>query len=100
MAVKRKGIVVRGRARRTVVMLQGENYPYAIIRHNHRTPGEQTVDVVRGKSAADSAVHRFIEKLTAEEKDAGWSYFSDRTTEKPWPKPSQTHVYKSGGYKR
>jgi hypothetical protein len=101
MAGKRKGRVVRVHARRNVVMLQGENYPYEIIRHNHRTyAGSETVDIVRGLSAAAAAERRFNERLTAEEKEAGWSHFAQRTTKKPGPKPSQTHAYKSGGYKR
>ncbi len=82
-------------------MLQGEKYPYEIIRHNHRTfEGSQTVDVVRGESAAERAVDYYDRKLTAEEKEAGWSHFSQRTTKRPWPKPPRTHAYKPGGYKR
>jgi hypothetical protein len=80
-------------------MLQGEKYPYEIIRHNQRTTGQQTVDVVRGESAAESAVRRFNEKLTAEEKEAGWSHFAQRTTKKPWPKPAHTRAYKPQRYK-
>ena len=82
-------------------MFQGEKYPYEIIRHNHRTcTGSQTVDIVRGLSAAESAVHFHNGKLTAEEKEAGWSHYSQRTTRTPWPKPQRTRAYKSGGYKR
>jgi hypothetical protein len=99
MAGKRKGRVVRVHPRRNVVMLQGEKYPYEIIRHNHRAPGSQTVDVVRGESAAESAVRLFNEKLTAEEKEAGWSHFAQRTTKKPWPKPPRTRAYKPQQYK-
>lgn len=69
-------------------MLDGEDYPYEIIRHNHQKPesGGVTVDIVRGLSAAERAVAHFNQLLTAEQREAGWSHFSQRTTKKPWPK--------------
>lgn len=83
-------------------MLQGEKYPYEIIRTNHSDPSDRgiTVDIVRGESAAERAVDYYDRKLTAEEKEAGWSHFSQRTTKKPWPTAPRTPAYKGRGYKR
>jgi len=81
-------------------MLQGEKYPYEIIRTNHKGAW-QTVEVVRGQSAAESAVDFHNRKLTAEEKEEGWSHFSQRTTKKPRPQPPRTiRALKPGGSKR
>ena len=68
------------------VMRQGEAYAYEIVRHNHTSDGYTTVGVVKGESAAERAVHYYNQRLTAEEKGAGWSNFAQRTTKKPWPK--------------
>jgi len=40
------------------------------------------VDMVRGASAAQSAVERFDSKLSDEEKQLGVRHFSQRTTKK------------------
>ncbi len=67
-------------------MKQGESYPYEIIKHNFRTlTGRETVAVVRGQTAAEWAVDHFNRLLTPEERDAGWSHYSQRTTKKPSP---------------
>jgi len=83
-------------------MLQGEKYPYEIVRINHQTHACQTVDIVRGESAAEGSVDHHNRKLTAEEKEAGISHFSQRTTKKPWPKPPSRRIsdMKPGHYKR
>jgi hypothetical protein len=82
-------------------MLHGEKYPYEIIRINHQTHTSETVDVVRGLSAAQRSVDFNNRNLTPEEKDAGLSHFLQRTTKKPWPKPARPSVsrLKSGYYK-
>ena len=48
-------------------MLQGEKYPYEIVRINHQTHTCQTVDVVRDQSAGERAVVYYNRKLSAEE---------------------------------
>jgi hypothetical protein len=81
-------------------MLHGEKYPYAILRTNHKG-SSQTMDVVRGQSAAERAVEFHNLKLTAEERQEGWSHFAERTTKKPWPRPPRTlSAFKPGGSKR
>jgi hypothetical protein len=83
------------------VLRQGEEYPYEIIRHNFQLlEGSTTVDIVRGESAAELAVERFDRQLTDEERKAGWSHFSQRTTKQPWPKPKRPAYYKPGRSKR
>lgn len=82
------------------VLRQGEEYPYEIIRHNFdKLTGSETVDIVRGESAAESAVAHFNRQLTEDERKEGWSHFSQRTTKKPWVKPRRV-VYKPHGSKR
>jgi len=72
-------------------MLQGENYPYKIIRTNHRGASE-TVAVVMGISAAERAVADCNMRLTPDEKEAGWSCYQERTTQKPDPKQKSRRV--------
>jgi hypothetical protein len=55
---------------------------------------------VRGQRTAQKDVEYRNRRLTAEEKEAGWSHFAQRTTKKPWPKSPRTPAYRPGGYKR
>ena len=66
-------------------MKDGEDYPYAIIRHNTRTfEGSVEVAVVMGITRAGQAVEYHNSKLTAEDREVGWSHYSTRTTKRPW----------------
>ena len=66
-------------------MKDGEDYPYAIMRHNTRTfEGSVEVAVVTGITQAAQAVQYHNSKLTAEEREVGWSHYSIRTTKRPW----------------
>jgi hypothetical protein len=66
-------------------MKDGENYPYAIIRHNTQTfEGSVEVAVVMGITRAAQAVRYHNSKLTADDREAGWSHYSTRTTKRPW----------------
>ena len=66
-------------------MKDGEDYPYAIIRHNTRTfEGSVEVAVVMGITRAGQAVQFHNSKLTPEDRKAGWSHYSTRTTKRPW----------------
>ena len=47
-------------------MLQGEKYPYEIIKHNFATlEGHEVVGVVKGESAAQSMAESYTDKLSA-----------------------------------
>jgi len=83
-------------------MLDGEKYPYEIIRHNSSSAGYMTVEIVRGLSRAQDAVEYFNRNLTPEEKEQGWSHFLQRTTKKPWTKrvEHRVHDYKPGASRK
>jgi len=82
------------------MLQQGEKYPYAIIKTNHRG-SSSTVEVVQGISRAAKVVEAYNRNLSPEEAKEGWSYYHDRTTAKPDPAPPRRGgPYKSGGYKR
>jgi hypothetical protein len=68
-------------------MLQGEKYNYAIIKINHRTGTHSVEDVIKGQSAAAVAAERNRSRLTDGERQAGWSYYAERTTQAVWHKP-------------
>lgn len=68
-------------------MLQGEKYNYAIIKINHQTGTHSVEDVVKGQSAAAGIAERNRSRLTEEERQAGWSYYAERTTQTAWHKP-------------
>jgi hypothetical protein len=66
-------------------MKDGEDYPYAIIRQNTRTfEGSVEVAVVMGITRAGQAVQYHNSKLTAADREAGWSHYAARTTKRPW----------------
>lgn len=101
MADKGNARVV-SRVKKGTVMRQGETYPYEIILHNFRTfEGNKTVDIVRGQSVAERVVDDLNNHLTAEEREAGWSHFLQRTTRKPRPKANR-HVanLKPGSFRK
>jgi hypothetical protein len=81
-------------------MRQGESYPYAIVKHSTTLGGGEIIDIVKGLSAAERAVDAYNERLTQEEKDAGWGYFLKRTTQRPPPRPRSRRGYKPGPRKR
>jgi hypothetical protein len=68
-------------------MLQGEKYNYAIIKINHKTGKHSVEDVVKGQSVAAGIAERNRSRLTEEERQAGWSYYAERTTQAVWHKP-------------
>jgi hypothetical protein len=68
-------------------MLQGEKYNYAIIKTNHRTGAHSVEDVVKGESVAAGIAERNRGRLTDEERQAGWSFYAERTTQAVWHKP-------------
>jgi len=81
-------------------MLQGEEYPYEIIKHNSATlQGSQVVGVVKGESAAQSLAESFTAKLSQEERDAGWRHFIQRTTRRPAVRPRRAVGLKAGSSK-
>jgi hypothetical protein len=71
------------------MLLKTEKYPYKIIKHNPRIGASLTVNVVRGMSRAARLVERYDEKLSVEDRDAGWSHYPARTTEQPWSTPKK-----------
>ena len=82
-------------------MLQGEKYPYEIIKHNFATlEGHEVVGVVKGESAAQSLAESYEAKLTPEERAAGWSYFIQRTTRKPMIRPRRPVNLKPGSFRK
>jgi hypothetical protein len=57
---------------------------YEIIKHNFRTyEGSEVVGIVRGESAALSVEKSYTQKLSPEERDAGWTYFIQPTSQEP-----------------
>jgi hypothetical protein len=70
-------------------MKQGERYPCKIIKHNFKARDGSSikVEVVMGQSRAERVTDRYNRDRTKEEIEAGWSYFSERTTERPPTKP-------------
>ena len=73
-------------------MRHGENYPYEIFKRNGRTfESVRTGQVVMGTSEAISTVDLLTERLTKEERDAGWGYFHQRTTKRPATRPRSRH---------
>ena len=81
-------------------MLQGEKYPYEIVKHNFATlQGSQVVGVVKGESVAQSLAESFTAKLSQEERDAGWRHFIQRTTRTPTIHPRRVVGLKTGSFK-
>lgn len=63
------------------MLKRGEQYNYKIVKINHRTRVHSVVDVVKGESVAVHIADRRTQKLTEEERAAGWSFYAERTTE-------------------
>ncbi len=61
-------------------MKQGEQYNYEIVKINHQTHVHSILEVVRGESLGASRAERYKNRLTQEERDAGWSCYAQRTT--------------------
>lgn len=79
-------------------MKEGEDYNYEIVKHNFSTlSGSIRVGVVKGRTRAELTVDSFNRKLTAEEKEAGWSHFLQRTTLPVTLKPLKRRPLKPGG---
>ena len=76
-------------------MVQDEKSNYAIIRINHRTHVVSTVDIVKGQLAGAAVVERRERELTEPEKDAGWSFYAERTTRRVWSTPVGNWVHKT-----
>jgi len=75
-------------------MLQGEEYPYEIIKHNSATlQGSQVVGVVKGESAAQSLAESFPAKLSQEGRDA------QPTTGTPTIRPRRVTHPRPGSFK-
>jgi hypothetical protein len=82
-------------------MLQGEKYPYEIIKHNFSTgQGSQVVGVVKGESVAQGFAESFTAKLSKEERDAGWRHFIQRTTRMPTIHPRRVVDLKPGSFRK
>ena len=66
-------------------MLDGEKYPYEIIRRASRpSVSFECVDIVRGLSAAQRAVDYYNRHINSEQNEAGVGHYHQRTTKKPW----------------
>ena len=93
--------VMRVHSTRSTPMLQGEKYPYEIIKQNFRTgQGSQLVEVVKGESAAQSLANSFTAKLSQEERDAGWTHGINRTTRTPTIYPRRARDLKPGSSRK
>ena len=72
-------------------MLQGEKHNYKIIKYNFATSeGYEVIGVVRGESVAESLMVSYTQRLSPPERDAGWSYFIEPTSQTPtihFPRP-------------
>jgi hypothetical protein len=82
-------------------MRHGENYPYEIFKRNSKTlESVSTGQVVMGSSEAILAVDLLNERLTKQERDAGWGYFHQPTTKRPPPRHRSRSNYKPSPRKR
>jgi len=67
-------------------MRQGDEYNYEIVKTNHRG-ASLVVEVVRGQSFGASRAEHHNSRLTAEEREDGWSVYAQRTTASVTYKP-------------
>ncbi|MGD0974024.1 MAG: hypothetical protein ABR866_08050 [Candidatus Korobacteraceae bacterium] len=81
-------------------MLQGENYPYEIIKINHSTGKSESIGVIKGESAASSFADSSRSKLSQAERDAGWGYYIERTTRKPTILPRRSVNLKPDAFRK
>ncbi len=83
-----------------MTMLHGEKYPYKVVLHDHHGKHE-TVDIVMGQTAAAKEADARSRRLTADQREQGWSHFTERTGEKPWPRPKRpASAGRKSNYKR
>jgi hypothetical protein len=68
-------------------------FSYAIIRHNVRTyESGGVVQVVRGKTSAETTAKQYEDGQSSEDRHAGWRYFPEKTEIKPGTSPAEaTH---------
>ncbi|MGD0793071.1 MAG: hypothetical protein ABR920_14995 [Terriglobales bacterium] len=103
---KKKGLRVLGGHRQPTLYKRVDESKrnYEIILHNnHPGHGSTTIDIVRGMDAARESCERHNGQLTQEQRDEGWSHFTEPTTKKPWSKPKRidnNRSVKSAGKKR
>jgi len=69
------------------MLLQGEKYNYEVIKTNHQTHAYSVVEIVKGQSFAASRADYHRNRLTPEERDVGWSFYTERTTKAVTYKP-------------
>lgn len=80
----------------TVPQHQGERVNYAIIRFNNHTEESSTIAVVRGRSMAELKVDFHERRLNSSEREAGWGYFLEQTTDPPAQNKSAKSKYPIG----
>src|ERR1700758_2261462 len=63
---------------------------YVVIRHNVRTyESGGVVEVVKGRTNAESALKRFEGEQSSADRHAGWRYFLEKTTLKAGTNPAE-----------
>ncbi len=63
---------------------------YAIIRHNIRTyESAGVVEVIKGRQNAETTLRQFGECQSAEDRQAGWRYFIEKTRLKAGMDPAK-----------
>ena len=63
---------------------------YVVIRHNVRTyESGGVVEVVKGRTNAESALKRFEGEQNSADRHAGWRYFLEKTTLKAGTNPAE-----------
>lgn len=78
-------------------MKEVEDYNYEIRKHNFQTMnGGTSVCIVKGRARAEFTVEAYDRMLTTEEKEAGWSHYSQRTTLATTIKQKKHRAHKPG----
>lgn len=63
---------------------------YVVIRHNVRTyESGGVVEVVKGRTSAESVLKRFEGEQSSVDRHAGWRYFLEKTTLKAGTDPAE-----------
>jgi hypothetical protein len=63
---------------------------YVVIRHNVRTyESGGVVEVIKGRTNAESALKRFEGEQSSADRHAGWRYFLEKTTLKAGTDPAE-----------
>ena len=77
-------------------MSDDEKSNWEIAKYNIATSeGYEVIGVVRGKSVAESRAESYTQKLSAEERNAGWTHITRFTTDAPtiqFPTPPKRKV--------